>query len=396
MAGRGSKEKLNKKRGAEQRWRLVAWTGARTVDEHDKVTYQRRTKVFVGTSPEADAALIDWVQEVGRTGYVAEGARTLNWLIARWLADPETELERSTRHGYGLKLDAYVRRTIGTTKLADLKPDDLTRFYRGLVGKDGKSLSPNTVRQVAAIVRRALRYGVEKGHINISPAVAASRPRVEKHEVRPPSTATVRALLDAAMADDPAWGTALELAASTGLRRGELCALRRRHFIDTDPAAPQLVIEAAIGEGGGSRADMYLKRTKTSASRRLRLSQRTARLLREHLARQDVAAADVGAKLTEDCYLFSSDPGCGQPWRPGMVTLRWTRLRNSTPGAEGVRLHDLRHYSATEMGAAGIDIAVISGRLGHRDVSTTSNIYRHLRPEEDQRAAEAMERALGG
>jgi integrase len=59
-------------------------------------------------------------------------------------------------------------------------------------------------------------------------------------------------------------------------------------------------------------------------------------------------------------------------------------------GITGVRLHDLRHYVATSLGAAGTPIATISSRLGHRDRATTLNVYSHSLPALDHQAAEVI------
>ena len=74
------------------------------------------------------------------------------------------------------------------------------------------------------------------------------------------------------------------------------------------------------------------------------------------------------------------------PWRPGYATLAFGRLRDEL-GLEGVRLHDLRHFNATNLLANGTDIRTVSGRLGHADASTTLNIYAHFVERADQEAA---------
>ena len=72
-----------------------------------------------------------------------------------------------------------------------------------------------------------------------------------------------------------------------------------------------------------------------------------------------------------------------------MATNRFGRLCKTT-GISEVRLHDLRHYVATNLGAAGTPIATISARLGHRDKATTLNVYQHTLPIHDQQAADLL------
>jgi integrase len=94
-------------------------------------------------------------------------------------------------------------------------------------------------------------------------------------------------------------------------------------------------------------------------------------------------------ELAEDPFLFSADPAGLQPWSPDPVSKRFKRLWART-GAPHARLHDLRHFHATDLVEAGVPITVIQKRLGHSNVSVTSR-YAHSREEADEAAAEAYE-----
>jgi integrase len=93
--------------------------------------------------------------------------------------------------------------------------------------------------------------------------------------------------------------------------------------------------------------------------------------------------------IASDALLFSADDHRQRPWRPDVVTNRFLRLCRKV-GVSGVRLHDLRHFVATNLGAAGTPIATISARLGHRDVATTLNVYSHSLPAADRAAASTL------
>jgi len=98
--------------------------------------------------------------------------------------------------------------------------------------------------------------------------------------------------------------------------------------------------------------------------------------------------------LADDSLLFSSDDYRQKPWRPDVVTNRFIRLCRKAC-VSGVRLHDPRHFVATNLGAAGTPIATISARLGHRDVATTLNVYSHSLTAADRSAATALGELLG-
>ena len=101
-----------------------------------------------------------------------------------------------------------------------------------------------------------------------------------------------------------------------------------------------------------------------------------------------------GSVSSDEAFLFSEQPDFATPWRPDVCTNRFGRLR-ATLDLESVRLHDLRHFTATELGQSGTPVATISARLGHRDKATTLNIYSHTLPASDAQAAETISRLIG-
>jgi integrase len=126
------------------------------------------------------------------------------------------------------------------------------------------------------------------------------------------------------------------------------------------------------------------KEAKTHQSRRVAIDEGTVDVLRKHRRRQRELALALGVRQTDDALVFSDEEG--RPWRPDACTNRFGRLR-ARLGLQSVRLHDLRHFVASVLGDGGVPIATISGRLGHRDIATTLNLYTHALPATDQRAA---------
>jgi len=91
--------------------------------------------------------------------------------------------------------------------------------------------------------------------------------------------------------------------------------------------------------------------------------------------------------------VFSHDPGGAVPWAPDHVTKSFQRLRESV-GLGAVRLHDLRHFAATSLLAAGVPIRTVSGRLGHANAATTLGVYAHFIEASDQQAANLLAAAI--
>ncbi len=180
---------------------------------------------------------------------------------------------------------------------------------------------------------------------------------------------------------EPEWGLFLWLSMVTGSRRGELCALRWRH-VDLDRGT--LAIDGSVAQ---TRAGLVEKSTKSSQGRGVALDPQTVEFLRAHRARVESRCADLGILLTANGFVFSLDPDSVGPLLPHSVTQRYRRLAIRL-GLRSTRLHALRHNTATELLAAGVDLRTVAGRLGHSDGgATTLRIYAGRVAEADRRAA---------
>jgi hypothetical protein len=146
----------------------------------------------------------------------------------------------------------------------------------------------------------------------------------------------------AAESVNPDLAAFFRLAAATGARRGELCALQWK---DVDLENHQMTISRGLVE---THTGVVEKDTKTHAERRITLDTGTSSILEAHRTRRDGIARQCDARLASSSYVFSHEVDGLTPWRPNYVTLAFTRLRNEL-GLKGVRLHDLRHFNATNM-----------------------------------------------
>jgi integrase len=170
---------------------------------------------------------------------------------------------------------------------------------------------------------------------------------------------------------------------TTGARRGELCAIRRE---DLDLNAQ--VLSVRTGLKLVNREWVRLD-TKTHQQRRIALDDDTTAVLREHLARIDSVAAQLGITIGPDGYLFTLSPDASEPLKPDTVTQRYDRMAKRL--GITTTFHKLRHYSATELISAGVDIRTVAGRLGHGGGGTTTlKVYAAWVSEADQRAASAL------
>ena len=226
------------------------------------------------------------------------------------------------------------------------------------------------------------------GWLARNPVSAATRPEVPRTTVTLPAAAQVRAALAAAAATDPALACWLQIAVATGARRGEVCALR---WADIDLDAATMRIHRSVS--ATKTAGVFIKTTKTGGVRLVSLTTQAVAALHHRHARADQTALAAGRQVEPAHQIFTSDPSGQRPWRPELVTRRWERLRNRA-GLSHVRIHDLRHFVATELLTAGIDALTVANRLGHARTSTTLDIDWAWVPARDRDAANHLESLL--
>jgi len=178
---------------------------------------------------------------------------------------------------------------------------------------------------------------------------------------------------------------------TTGARRGELCAIRL-HSVDLDEGRETLWLRRAIRKEHGRLVEAELK---THQQRRVALDAETAEILREYIQRARSRSASLDLDLLTDAFLFSGSPDNSTFAIPDSVTQRYDRLAARLGIA--TTFHRLRHYSATELIAAGVDPRTVAGRLGHGGGGTTTlKTYSAWVSEADQRAAKNLGARMPG
>jgi len=205
-------------------------------------------------------------------------------------------------------------------------------------------------------------------------------PRGVTHNPHPPTAAQAASILTAAFAADLWWGVLVWLAMTTGARRGELCALRW-DGVDLDRGT--LSIRSSIAQEGNRT---WEKDTKTHQQRRIALDPTTVGLLRAYQRQCTADATALDVEIRPSAQLFSPSPDHSTWLTPSSVSQRYARMCARLGWDRNI--HELRHYSATELISAGVDVRTVAGRLGHGGGGTTTlRTYAAWVAEADQRAA---------
>ena len=375
-----------RQRGKES-WEVRAFAGK------DPATGRKRytTRTLRGTRRDAEVALGRLVAEI-EDGQHAVRAGTVGELCDRWYEHAAPDLSPAVAAEYRRLLDKRILPRWGPVPLRRLRTADLDQWYAELRrrgGPGGSPLAPNTVVRAHAVLRRAVAQGVRWGWIGSNPVAIASPPRPRRQQLDLPDPGDVARLIEAAVGVNPSLPTYFRLAAATGARRGELCALRWKHV---DLAKRRLTIASSIAEVG---RQLIEKDTKTHQVRTVSLDEETAAVVAAHRVRCEELAGQCGATLSPGSFLFSHEVDFSAPWRPNYATLAFGRLRDEL-GLTGVKLHHLRHFSATQLLSLGIDVRTVSGRLGHANASTTLDFYAQFLQAADERAADALGELLKG
>ena len=271
---------------------------------------------------------------------------------------------------------------LGSIKLQKLRPEHVEQWHGTLLGQ---GLAPRTVGHAHRLLSRVLGYAVENGTINRNAAAIRKPPKVEERELEILTTdqiAEVRTKLA---------GHALlpivELALSTGMRRGELLGLQ---WGDVDLDAGTARVERSVEE---TRAGLRLKPPKTKRGRRnITLAPEAVAMLRAHRVKQLEVRLVLGlGKIVSDTLVFCNIDG--NILSPDNLSRDWCRIRTARK-LPRVQFHALRHTHASVLIRAGVDILTISRRLGHSKAAVTLDTYGHLIEGADAAAAKAIEGML--
>jgi integrase len=373
------------RRGARS-WRLKFDIGT------DPLTGKRRIRyhAFKGTKREAALELARLVSANAAGEYVDPSRETVGGFLDRWGRDwASTNVSPKTLETYRHHLK-YVRRNLGSARLQQLRPVHLMELYAKLLRegrRDGHGLSARTVCHVHRILHRALGHAVQWGLVQQNISESVSPPPVASTELSVLDAAQAKALLQT-LRGRSIYPLA-SLALATGMRRGELCALR---WQDVDLDLAKLRVEQSLEQ---TSAGLRFKAPKTRHGRRsIALPLSAVSELRAHWKAQQEQRLALGlGRSSPDGLVFATWDGKARS--PNALTKEWT-LAVKAAGMPDVTLHSLRHTHASHLIAAGLDVLTVSRRLGHGSPNITLSVYGHMFPNTDDRAAQIMEATFSG
>lgn len=251
-------------------------------------------------------------------------------------------------------------------------------WVKGMATATGEraALAPTTIHTRYVNVRSVFRAAVTDRVIPSDPSEGITLPRRRRAEqaMRIPTPEEVGRLLRAA---PPEFAPFIALCAFAGLRLGEACGVQ---VADVDFLRRRLHVRRQVQRERGAGFEVRLP--KYGSERDVMLADELVELLAGYLAEHRADGAP-------ERWLFVVSPlGEERPPHQNTITHRWARTA-AAAGVEGVRLHDLRHFFASGLIAAGCDVVTVQRALGHSSAATTLGIYSHLWPSAEDRTRAA-------
>ncbi len=348
-------------------WEVRGYTG---LDTKGKPTQVSRT--VYGTKKDAQRAAAELTVKPARNA----GGRKLSQLLDEWIDIKTPGWADLTIRDQTSRAKQVAADPIGNMSVASIGVSDVDRWVARL-RRAGKG--EGSIRNQHTVLRSALQQAVRWEWIATNPASSAPIESPKRQQQRTLTNDEVRAVITAAAGVHELAPLAFRLGAEMGARRAELAALRWDKF-----AGDKVVVDGQIivsSNADGVRA-ARLRPTKTGSRRVVTLSAALLVMVEE-------ARAKYGETTT---WLFTPD---SDPPNPDRIGWWWRRSRELAGIEPHWRLHDLRHWSATEAIASGQDVRTVANRLGHADPAMTLRVYAHAVGAADEALAQVLGDALG-
>jgi integrase len=355
----------------------------------DPITGKRIRRTFSGSTKKAVAAKMrkaraEWKKRGNQT--IDPAKVTLGQWLDKWLEEyKRPQIKHYTFATYEMLIRVHIKPALGDVALAKLQPHMLQAFYNEKLEsgrQDGTGgLSTKTVRHMYAIISQALRQGVQEGFLLRNVADATNPPTVKTKPMEPLTEEQLQIFFNSAK--DDRYFPGYLLAATTGMRRGELCGLCW-DSVDLKEGVVIVQRQMTVLKEGLSLDDT----TKSRAGRRsVVLTDDAVRELKAHRRRQLEERLLMGEAYRDQGLVFCKEDGT--PTDPREFTKRFQRLLRAA-GLPKVRLHDLRHTHASLLLSRGMHPKIVQERLGHSSITMTLDLYSHLAPGLDRQAAESL------
>jgi integrase len=358
----------------------------------DPATGKRKiaTATVRGMRKEAEKELRRLLHTLDTGEHVEPNRITVQAWLSTWLDTVRAEVSPKTVERYGDIVRGFLIPAIGNLMLNKLTAAHIQAAYNRWAEtgrRDGKEggLSPRTRRHIHRILKSALSRAVKQQLVARNPAALIDRlPKVEHQEITALSAEQSQRLLVAIGRTRVYWPVLIALA--TGMRRGEILALRWRNA-DLDRGSIRVVESLEQ-----TKAGLRFKSPKTEKTRVITLPGFAIDELRRLKRQQAEELLALGVR--QDGNTLVCARADGEPMQPRSLTHEFTHLMARTKDLPRARFHDLRHSHATQLLLAGVHPKIAQERLGHSTITTTLDLYSHVTETMQEDAAAKIDAAF--
>lgn len=346
-------------------------------------TRRKRAKAFA-TYDAAEDHLRTVYRSIRDGLYVPPDERTVESLVREWMDRGAARWKPATQAAYRQRAERHVFPTLGHLKAESLTTPRVQHWVDQMV-KAGFDAS--TIDGATRVLSAALREAMQIGILSRNAAAGIRRPPVVMKEA---VTWTRDEIADvmAIIADDPMWSALYRVALTTGMRPGELRALR---WPDFDPEHNVITVRRTVTKDAAGHV-VIGQTTKTGKSRAIAIAPPVTAALLRWRSKQRVRQLAHASWQPGD-LIFERGNG-------GLLSLHgWQVKHESIVASAGVRritLHQLRHTSATQSLESGEHPLIVSRRLGHRSIQTTLDVYSHVSDDLQRAAAASLNQRMFG
>ncbi len=382
------------------KYKLVYTSGSR----NNRIKRSKNIQV-TGSKKQIERALqrelLDFEEEIeeeieygARFGY---DNKTLSELSEKWLEMKKNSATEKTLDGYSSLFRLRIIPRFGKIKVSDISPLMIQNFYTDLSKEEIKRgdnithLSPNTIKRYHSVLSAMFNDAYRIEMIRENPILKVKPPKSVIAPAEFYSKANVDEMLPLLFQEPLQFIAIIMLTISSGIRRGELAAIK---WSDIDFDNNTVIIQRAVTLVKTKR---IIKTPKTE-SRLIQLPEMVTSMLNDLLIserKKKMAIGDKwkGEKKVEDNYIFTNEYGYW--YHPDTYGDLWTEflVKNNL---KRITFHELRHTSASILIFAGLNIKSVQKIMGHKQSSTTVDIYGHIFQSANNEAANAMQEVFKG
>jgi integrase len=355
------------------------WAACITVD----VAGKRKRKYFYGkTRKEVKEKLTAALHEKQQGMLVIAPNQTVEEFLTYWLSVHKLNIRSRSYERYEGFVRLHVVPVIGRIQLQKLTAQHIQLLY---TRKLEEKQSPTTVNTLHMMLHRALKDAVRWGLVARNVCDLISPPRRAHYEIKPLTLQQAQQLLAALHGHN--MEALFVLALTTGMRRGEILALK---WQDINFAQSTLQVRRIFTRAPGNR---YVEaEPKTEKSRRsVMLPLLVTDLLKQHHIHQLEVKQQASEFWQERDLVFCTS--LGTPLNPNKVLERFKTVLKKAELPD-IRFHDLRHSAATMLLGMKVHPKIVQELLGHNQISMTMDIYSHVLPTMQEEAMNMINEAL--